>query len=82
MREDLAPVAEAAQRVAGVVAARGRGDLDGARTLMANLAGDQETAAGAVLVTELALGMLQRQTGESVETCVQQLAVELEAALG
>lgn len=82
MREDLASVAATAQQVAGVVAARGRGDPDGARTLMAALAGEQDVAAGAVLVTELALGMLQRQTGESVETCVQQLAVELEAALG
>ena len=51
-------VLSAAQRVAGAVAARGRGDIDGARELMTSFESQEELASGALLVagqTEAAL---------------------------
>jgi hypothetical protein len=81
-REQLAPVVAAAQRVAGIVAARGRGDVDGARELMRTFENETELAGGALLVAELSLGLLQRQTGEPLDDCVRDLCVEMESALG
>ena len=78
----LAEVVDAAQRVAGIVAARGRGDADGARELMLSFDDERQLAGGALLVAELSLGLLQRQTGESLEECVHDLCVEMESALG
>lgn len=80
-RDDLAPVVEAAQRVAGLVAARGRGDAEGARALMTSFESEAELAGGALLVAELSLGLLRRETGESLEECVRDLCVQLEAAV-
>lgn len=72
----------AAQRVAGVVAARGRGDAEGARELMGAFADERELAGGALLVAELSLGLLQRETGDSLDDCVRDLCVYMESALG
>jgi len=80
-RAELTPLVAAAQRVAGIVAARGRGDLDGARALLTSFDDDSELAGGALLVAELSLGLLHRETGESLDDCVQDLCVQLEAAL-
>ncbi|MBS2938351.1 hypothetical protein KDN32_11415 [Nocardioides sp. J2M5] len=80
-REALSPVVSAAQRVAGVVAARARGDRDGARALMGTFADEAELASGALLVAELSLGLLHRETGESLEDCVRDLCLEMESAL-
>ncbi|QWF20805.1 hypothetical protein KM427_17790 [Nocardioides sp. LMS-CY] len=80
--DQLAPVVSAAQRVAGIVAARGRGDADGARELMRTFESEGELAGGALLVAELSLGLLHRQTGEPLEDCVRDLCVEMESALG
>lgn len=80
-REELSPVVSAAQRVAGIVAARGRGDTDGARALMRTFSDEAELAGGALLVAELSLGLLHRETGESLEACVRDLCVEMESAL-
>ena len=80
-REELSPVVSAAQRVAGIVAARGRGDADGARALMRTFTDEAELAGGALLVAELSLGLLHRETGESLEDCVKDLCVEMESAL-
>lgn len=79
---ELSPVVSAAQRVAGIVAARGRGDADGARALMGTFADEAELAGGALLVAELSLGLLHRETGESLEDCVRDLCLEMETALG
>ncbi len=81
-RQQLAPVVAAAQRVAGVVAARSRGDVDGARHLMQSFESDEELAGGALLVAELSLGLLRQQTGETVEECVHELCLHMERALG
>jgi len=80
-RAELAPVVSAAQRVAGIVAARGRGDAAGARELMRTFESESELAGGALLVAELSLGLLHRQTGEPLEDCVRDLCVEMETAL-
>ena len=80
-RDQLAPVVSAAQRVAGLVAARGRGDLDGARELMSTFTDESELAGGALLVAELSLGLLRSETGESLDDCVRDLCVHLEASL-
>lgn len=81
-RDELSPVVSAAQRVAGIVAARGRGDTDGARALMGTFADEAELAGGALLVAELSLGLLHRQSGESLEECVRDLCLEMETVLG
>ncbi|GAA1544673.1 superoxide dismutase [Nocardioides humi] len=80
-RTQLAPVVAAAQRVAGIVAARGRGDAEGARELLLSFDDDRELAGGALLVAELSLGLLRRETGESLDACVRDLCVEMETAL-
>jgi hypothetical protein len=80
-RAELSPVVSAAQRVAGIVAARGRGDVEGARELLRTFEDERELAGGALLVAELSLGLLHRQSGESLEDCVRDLCVEMESAL-
>jgi hypothetical protein len=77
MRSDTQDVADAATRVAGVVAARGRGDIEGARELLATFDTHEELASGALLVAELALGTLSRSTGESLDSCVSDLSLTL-----
>lgn len=80
-RAELAPVVEAAQRVAGVIAARGRGDAAGARALLQAFADERELAGGALLVAELSLGLLRDETGESLDDCVRELCVVMESSL-
>ncbi len=42
----------------------------------------RELAGGALLVAELSLGRLRRETGETLDECVRELCVEMETALG
>ena len=72
-----ADVVDAAARVAGTVAARGRGDIDGARALLASFDSHEELAGGALLVAEMALTALSERTGESVDDCVEVLNLRL-----
>jgi len=80
-KAQLTPVVAAAQQVAGIVAARGRGDAAGARELMLGFEDERQMAGGALLVAELSLGLLQRATGESLDDCVRDLCLEMETAL-
>lgn len=80
--KQLAEVVAAAQRVAGIVAARGRGDAEGARELMLSFEDERQLAGGALLVAELSLGLLRRETGETLDECVRELCVEMESVLG
>ncbi|GAB3087360.1 hypothetical protein [Nocardioides zeae] len=66
-----------AQQVAGLVAARGRGDVAGARTLTRQLVEGGDLAGGALLVAELALGLLARESGQSLDEVVGQLNLRL-----
>lgn len=76
--QDLGPVVDAAQVVTGVIAARARGDVDGARALLTSI--DQaELLSGALLVAELSLGLWSRAAGESVDRCAGDLSIELMA---
>lgn len=81
-RDELGSVVAAAQRVAGIVAARGRGDPDGARQLIGSFSDERELASGALLVAELGLGLLHKETGESLDQCVSTLCLHMESALG
>lgn len=75
--QDTVDVMDAASRVAGTVAARGRGDLDGARELVSSFDSHEELAGGALLVAELALQALSEQTGESLDELVGVLHLRL-----
>lgn len=79
-REDLLPVVSAAQRVAGLVAARGRGDREDARALLRSLS-QEDLAAGALLVADLSLNLLQRESGDTLDQTVARLCVEIEQAV-
>jgi hypothetical protein len=68
---------DAAVRVAGTVAARGRGDLDGARELLASFETHEELAQGALLVAELALNLWSREAGQSLDSCVSSVNLRL-----
>ncbi len=81
-RAELVPVVEAGQRVAGLLAARGRGDREGAAALMAGFADERELAGGALLVAELCLAQRGAERGEEVGESVRRLCLDLEAALG
>lgn len=71
---------DAAQRAAGVLAARARGDHAGASELMASFPDATTLAGGSMLVAELALGLYERESGNDRETCLRELALRLEAA--
>jgi Fe-Mn family superoxide dismutase len=77
-QQQLRGMVDAAQRAAGVLAARHRGDADGVRTLMASFHDEAALAGGALLLADLALGMLRERSGQSMDECVQHLSVRLE----
>lgn len=81
MTEDLSPVVAAAQQVAGLLAARHRGDLEGVRALQSEMDGETMVS-GSLLLAEVSLGLLSTVTEESYDTCVRRLTVDLEKALG
>lgn len=79
-REQLLPVVDAAQRAAGILAARHRGDREGARLLVTEMS-SEDLAGGALLLAELALSLYADASGEDVERCLQDLASDLERAV-
>lgn len=80
-RAELLHLVDAAQRVAGVVAARDRGDRDDAAHLLSTLQEDGMLGQGALLLTDMLLRLHQERTGESLQITLQQLSVQLEASL-
>lgn len=74
---ELSDLAEAAQRVAGILAARHRGDPDGVAALMGTFPNDRALAGGSLLLAQLLLGLYREHTGQSVEQCVQELNTTL-----
>jgi Fe-Mn family superoxide dismutase len=66
-----------ARRAAGVVAARRRGDHDGARVLMGEFDDSDERAMCFYLVADLAVLLLSQATGRSIEDCVHDLTLAL-----
>lgn len=79
-REELLTVVDAAQRAAGVVAARHRGDREGAAALMASFEDVSSLAGGSLLVAELALGLYQQASGH-MDTCVRELCLRMESSV-
>ncbi|GAA3600773.1 hypothetical protein GCM10022223_15520 [Kineosporia mesophila] len=80
-RAELLELVDAAQRVAGVIAARDRGDKDGAAQLLASLTDDGLLAQGALLLTDMLLQVHRVSTGDDVQTTLQQLSLQLEASV-
>ncbi|MFG2042935.1 hypothetical protein [Dactylosporangium sp. NPDC048998] len=76
-----ARTAEAVQRATGVIAARHRGDLDGAEALLTAFTGPTEQTRAFCLLAELALGLVRSQTGQTVDELVQELNILVEQVL-
>lgn len=79
--ERRSEVADAAQRVAGVLAARHRADATGVRTLLGTFPDDGALAGGSLLLADLALRLVCEQSGETMEQCVRRLTARLGAAV-
>lgn len=67
--------ADLVQRAAGVIAARRRGDLAGAETLLASFDSEPARTLGFYLLADLALGLVRAHTGESLDDLVRQLTL-------
>lgn len=79
--DQLRGLAEAAQRAAGVLAARHRGDAGGVAALMDGFGSDRALAGGFLLLAELTLGLYGREAGRSAESCLQELCLHLSQTL-
>jgi hypothetical protein len=80
-QQELHNVVDAAQRVAGVLAARHRGDNRDAAELLTSFESSEAMAEGALLLADLCLALYRDQTGESMDDCVRDLCLQMEAAL-
>ncbi len=74
----FARTADAAQRVAGIIAARSRGDLAGVERLLAGM-DDHTRAAGALFLADLALALLARAEGRPVDQVAADLSLHVAA---
>ncbi len=72
---------DAAQRAAGVLLARHRGEREDAAALMATFADEGELASGALLLADLALGLYAQAAERDIDGCVQELSLQLEQAV-
>jgi hypothetical protein len=72
----FALTADAAQRAAGVIAARHRGDFDGANTLLAAL-DDHTRAAGCLFLADLAIALLAKTEGRDVDAVAAELSLQI-----
>lgn len=68
---------ESAQRAVGVLAARRRGDAEGAETLLAAFPNDGARAFGFFLVSELTMNLLQEATGADSEALCRDLSLSI-----
>jgi hypothetical protein len=70
--------ADAAQRTAGVIAARHRGDLEGSEQLLTGL-DDHSRAAGGLFLADLAISLLATLQGQSVDDVAGELSLHIAA---
>lgn len=70
--------AESAQAAAGIIAARHRGDLASADTLLGGLS-DAEKAAGFLLLSDLAVTLLARYEDRPVDAVAAELSLHIAA---
>ncbi|MFI5844753.1 superoxide dismutase [Catenuloplanes sp. NPDC051500] len=73
---------QAAQRAAGVIAAKHRGDLAGAEALLASFPDEASRTRGFCLLAELSLSLVTSQTGQSMDELVQELTLLMESIPG
>jgi len=71
------PMLDAAQRAAGVIAARHRGDAAGAEALLADFPTEQARTLGFFVVAELSLKLLAQATAEPMDRLVQELSMNI-----
>lgn len=71
---------DAARRAAGIIAARHRGDLDGAEALLASFPDDAARSSGFCLLAELALTIVRTQSGQTMDELIQELSLHMAAA--
>ncbi|GLZ01588.1 superoxide dismutase [Actinoplanes sp. NBRC 103695] len=69
-----------AQRAAGVIAAKHRGDLAGAEELLAAFPDEAARTRGFLLLAELALTIMGAQTSQSMDEVVRELSLHIAAA--
>ena len=81
-RRELLQVVDSAQRAAGMLAARHRGDTEDATALMQSFRDDHDLASGSLLLAELTLGLYSRETGRGVDDCVRELNLQMESTFG
>ncbi len=67
------------QHAAGVIAARRRGDLDGATALLRAFTDDADCAHAFLLLTELALTIVAEETGQDLQTVVREVSLRIAA---
>ncbi|MCZ3387527.1 MAG: superoxide dismutase [Actinomycetia bacterium] len=79
-RQELLAVVDSAQRAAGVLLARHRGDSEDARDLLLSFDNDRDLASGALLLAELTLGLYSQETGRDLETSVRDLNLNMESS--
>jgi hypothetical protein len=77
MSETMADPLDLAQRAAGVLAARRRGDHTGATTLLAEFGDADQRALGFYLVADLSLLLLAQATGQPLDQCVRDVSLAL-----
>ncbi|ROP28847.1 superoxide dismutase [Couchioplanes caeruleus] len=77
---DASSAFRAAQRAAGVVAAKHRGDLAGAEALLAAFPDEATRTRGFQILAELALTLVKDATGQTMDELVQELSLQLAAA--
>ena len=80
-QRELLGVVDSAQRAAGVLAARHRGDTRDAADLLASFDDDRSLASGSLLLAELALGLYHRETDRPMDELVHELCVHMESSV-
>ncbi|MBT0773962.1 hypothetical protein KIH74_33770 [Kineosporia sp. J2-2] len=80
-RAQLLELVDAAQRVAGVIAARDRGDKADAAQLLGTLQADGMLGQGALLLADMLFQLHRERTGDDVQTTLRQLCLQLEASV-
>lgn len=77
-RENFRLTADAAQKAAGIIAARSRGDVAGAERLLASM-DDHTRAAGSLFLADLVVGLLASYEGRPVEVVAAELSLQVAA---
>ena len=72
-----AAFSECVQRAAAYVAARARGDLDGAEAMVASFDNDNQRALAFAALAERAVGLLAAYDDESTDVVAAQLALSI-----